>query len=151
VPRQALAVPVAPGELVDKITILQIKRSRISAADRLAHVHDELGALQAVRARCLTGSPALLALAALLKSVNEQLWDVEDGLRDCERQGLFQARFIALARSVYHLNDNRARLKRQINELCGSELIEEKSYGAREDPLAADQPIVLPAQEVVVC
>ena len=90
----------------------------------------ELAALQTARCASVAESPALAALVAALKAVNESLWDIEDRIRDCERAGDFGAAFIALARSVYRTNDERAGLKRRINELLGSELFEEKSYAA---------------------
>jgi len=126
--RQPLQVEIAPGELLDKITILEIKRARIADPAKREHVLTELGVLQAARARALHEPPELAPLVTELQQVNEQLWDVEDELRCCEARQEFGPRFVELARSVYRLNDERARLKRQLNELCGSTLIEEKSY-----------------------
>ena len=123
-------VPVAPGELIDKITILQIKAERIADAAKRHNVGVELAALTAVRDGALAASPELSRLTAELKSVNEALWDIEDAIRDCERAQDFGPRFIELARSVYRQNDRRAALKRQVNELLGSQLIEEKSYAS---------------------
>jgi tetratricopeptide (TPR) repeat protein len=123
-------IPVAPGELIDKITILEIKTERIQDTVKLANVRTELAELTAARERCLPNSAELARLTGALKAVNEALWQVEDDLRECERARDFGPRFIQLARSVYQHNDRRAALKRQINELLGSRLIEEKSYAA---------------------
>ncbi len=124
----AIAVEVSAGELIDKITILEIKSERIADADQLRNVRSELAALVATRDRAVPASAELAALTRALKQVNESLWRIEDDIRDCERQKNFGAPFVALARSVYKTNDPRAALKRQINELLGSRLIEEKSY-----------------------
>jgi Flp pilus assembly protein TadD len=121
-------IPIAPGELIDKITILEIKTERIRDSAKLANVRAELAELTAARERCLPSSAELARLTGALKAVNEALWQVEDDLRECERARDFGPRFIQLARSVYQNNDRRAALKRQINELLGSWLIEEKSY-----------------------
>jgi hypothetical protein len=121
-------VPVSWGELIDKITILQIKRERLTGADALAHVAQELEALSAIAAPVLAGDETARTLAAQLKALNETLWDIEDRIRDKEAAGLFDADFVALARSVYQRNDQRAALKRELNRQLGSELVEEKSY-----------------------
>lgn len=126
--RPPLLVEISAGELVDKIAILRIKRERIADAGKRANVLRELTLLQAVRDRALEDSDELTALAGELQAINERLWDVEDALRDRERQSAFGEAFVALARSVYHLNDRRALLKRRINAHCGSTLVEEKSY-----------------------
>jgi hypothetical protein len=123
-----LRVEISAGELIDKITILQIKSERIRDAAKLGHVRAELAALLAANDGSLRPSAELTALRDELRSVNEALWTVEDELRLCERNQDFGSRFVALARSVYRHNDRRAALKRQINELLGSRLIEEKSY-----------------------
>jgi hypothetical protein len=129
----ALTVPISPGELLDKISILEIKSERIAeqldGAAKLANVRHELAVLCKVRGM-LSPSQALADLAFELKSVNEALWDVEDALRDCERRLKFGPHFVELARSVYRHNDRRAAIKRQINELLGSRLVEEKAYVA---------------------
>jgi hypothetical protein len=122
-----LLVEVAPGELLDKLTILEIKSERIADPHKRENVRTELAALVAAR-ETLEPSPRLAELVAQLKAVNEALWDIEDAIRLCERDGDFGPRFIELARSVYHTNDRRAALKRAINELLSSSLIEEKSY-----------------------
>jgi hypothetical protein len=123
-------VPIAPGELIDKITILQIKHERVRDAGKLVNIRRELAELQSVQGTAVLASPALGQLTAGLKEVNERLWDIEDDIRDCERNKDFGAKFIELARSVYFQNDRRAKLKREINELLGSEIVEEKSYQA---------------------
>jgi tetratricopeptide (TPR) repeat protein len=128
-----VVVEIALGELLDKITILEIKRERIADATKLRHVEVELAALQAVRQDTLAASEPLAALTGELKAANELLWRVEDDIRDCERRKDFGPRFIELARSVYRHNDRRAALKRQINELLGSLLIEEKAYAPYEE------------------
>ncbi|MEO1459105.1 MAG: DUF6165 family protein [Pseudomonadota bacterium] len=123
-----VTIEVAAGELVDKITILEIKTERIADAAKRANVARELETLVAARAAALPASEALETLTAALKRVNEALWQIEDDIRDCERAGDFTERFIALARAVYRTNDERAALKRRINDLLGSRLVEEKSY-----------------------
>jgi Family of unknown function (DUF6165) len=125
---RTVLVEIAVGELIDKLTILQIKSQRIREAEKLVHVYRELESLEAARVGSVAPSDALSLLTAELKEVNEVLWQVEDDIRLCERAGDFGARFIDLARSVYRHNDRRAALKRRINELVGSPLIEEKSY-----------------------
>jgi hypothetical protein len=123
-------VPIAPGELIDKITILQIKEERVRDEGKLVNIRRELAELQAVHVAAVPSSPGLEQLTAGLKEVNERLWDIEDNIRDCERSKDFGTKFIELARSVYFQNDRRAKLKRDINELLGSEIVEEKSYQA---------------------
>jgi hypothetical protein len=125
-----ILVEVAPGELMDKITILQIKSKRITDAEKLRNVRAELEVLEAARDGAMPPTAELGELTAQLKQVNESLWEIEDAIRDCEREQDFGPKFVELARSVYHSNDRRAALKRQINELLGSKLIEEKSYAA---------------------
>lgn len=120
-----LLAPVSWGELVDKITILEIKAARIADPAKLANIRHELQALTQVRDAKGIAPPALVSE---LRRVNEQLWDIEDLIRECEERGDFGPAFVALARSVYKTNDRRAALKRQINDAMGSELVEEKSY-----------------------
>jgi hypothetical protein len=117
-------IPVSPGELLDRLTILTLKAERIADPAKRANVRAELAGL----GRPLPASAELDRLAAELRSVNAALWDVEDALRACERRGDFGPAFVALARSVYTNNDRRAALKRQVNALLGSPLTEEKSY-----------------------
>ncbi len=121
-------VEVSAGELIDKLTILEIKLERIPDGNQLLNVRTELAALVASRDRAIPPSPELAALTRELKQMNESLWQIEDEIRDCERQKNFGAPFVELARAVYKTNDRRAALKRQINELLGSRLIDEKSY-----------------------
>jgi len=123
-----ILVEIAPGELIDKITILEIKTERIADPDKLNNVRVELEVLEKARDEAVEASPVLGDMAARLKKVNEVLWDIEDDIRDCERSQDFGPRFIELARSVYRSNDQRAAVKREVNELLGSKLIEEKSY-----------------------
>ena len=118
-------VPVSWGELLDKITILQIKTERMDDAAKRANVVTELTLLSEIAHKALVDAAAL---TADLKTVNETLWEVEDKIRDKELAQAFDAEFIALARAVYVTNDRRAELKRQINRLLGSRLVEEKSY-----------------------
>jgi len=125
---KSLKVEIAPGELIDKITILEIKSERMDDPAKLENVRRELEILSAIRDTKLTASGGLDELAAKLKNVNEKLWVIEDDIRDCEAAGDFGETFIGLARAVYQTNDERARLKREINVLLGSEIIEEKSY-----------------------
>ncbi len=127
---KGLSVEISPGELIDKITILEIKLERLADKAKLANVRAEHAILTAARAGAIETSAELDRLTAELKRVNERLWDIEDGIRDCERAKDFGEKFVALARGVYKNNDRRAELKRQINELLGSRLIEEKSYAA---------------------
>ena len=126
----AIAVDAAPGELIDKITILEIKAERIEDARKHANVTYELAVLSNARAAAIPPSPRLDELTDALRAVNEALWDIEDALRRCERDGDFGPRFVGLARSVYRTNDRRAALKREINELLGALIVEEKSYAA---------------------
>jgi hypothetical protein len=123
-------VPVSWGEVIDKITILRIKAGRITRPAALANVQTELQALEAIAASVLAGEPALQSLEARLATVNAGLWDVEDALRASEAAADFGPQFVALARSVYKLNDERAALKRTINDIVGSSIVEEKSYHA---------------------
>ena len=123
-------VPVGPGELIDKITILEIKREHLVDARQLANVQNELTLLEQSRTQFLPPSSELTRLTAALKSVNQTLWQIEDDIRACERAGDFGPKFVALARAVYHRNDERAALKREINQLLRSPVMEEKSYQA---------------------
>ncbi len=120
-------IEVSPGELIDKITILEIKARRIREPSRRANVGRELAALTAAAA-ALPRSQELNVLTNSLREVNETLWEIENDLRACEARGEFGPGFIALARAVYRTNDDRAELKRRINLLLRSRLIEEKSY-----------------------
>ncbi|MGE3642505.1 MAG: DUF6165 family protein [Beijerinckiaceae bacterium] len=121
--------PVSWGELIDKITILEIKAVRLDSPAAAANVRKELASLQTV-ARTLDGNEMLQSLKAQLKMINEALWQIEDDIRDKEAQKVFDDRFIELARSVYVTNDKRAAIKRDINALLNSAIVEEKSYKA---------------------
>ena len=123
-----VTIEIAPGELIDKITILEIKSERIADPAKLENVRVELETLAAARDRAIGPSAEIARLTADLKEVNEALWQIEDDIRDCERDGDFGETFIQLARAVYKTNDRRAALKRGINEALGSRLVEEKSY-----------------------
>jgi len=123
-----ISTPCSLGELVDKITILRIKAERIPDEEKLANVRRELALLERLaHERCPSGPPIDL-LTNKLAAVNARLWNIEDAIRACERNGDFGPRFVALARSVYGENDARAALKRAINTLANSALVEEKSY-----------------------
>ncbi len=126
----SIAVETSPGELIDKITILEIKAARIDDAEKLVNIRRELDALSATRSRCIPPSAALDELTDRLRGVNADLWDIEDDIRDCERAKDFGDAFVRLARAVYFTNDERAALKRAINDLLGAEIVEEKSYAA---------------------
>ncbi len=124
----AIKVDITPGELIDKITILEIKTQRIADAAKLKNIRKELDLLTRARDTALTPSPDLERLTAELRTANETLWTVEDDIRDCERKRDFGDAFVELARRVYKTNDRRAELKRAINELLGAAFREEKSY-----------------------
>ena len=121
-------VPIAFGELIDKITILEIKAERIGDPQKAVNIRNELDLLTAVLARFQVGDDGTGPLKAELKRINATLWDFEDQIRDCEREKDFGAEFIELARSIYRANDRRAAIKRQIDDLTGSAIVEEKSY-----------------------
>jgi uncharacterized protein DUF6165 len=121
-------IPISWGELLDKITILEIKSERLNAPSSLANVRRELQLLAEIAERVIEPEGKLLPLKRALKVVNEKLWDIEDRIRAKEADRAFDREFIELARSVYRNNDERGRLKRQINLLLNSELVEEKQY-----------------------
>jgi len=123
-------VEISPGELLDKITILEIKLERLTDRAKLVNVSRELDLLEAARAKAIPEDAEVERLFEELYGLNEALWEIEDDLRECEREGDFGPRFVALARSVYRTNDLRAEVKREINLTLGSSLIEEKSYTA---------------------
>ena len=127
---EEILVPVAPGELIDKITILRLKAERIADAEKLRNVAHELALLAGLAARALPATPALVALEAELQEINAGLWDVEDAIRAADARGDFGPDFVALAQAVYRMNDRRAAAKRRINLLLGSAIVEEKSYHA---------------------
>lgn len=123
-----IQVPVSYGELIDKITILEIKSARMSDTAKLANVRHELELLNATWKQAPAAATDIADLWAQLRTVNERLWVVEDDLRILEKAQRFDAEFVRLARSVYFENDERARVKREINHRLGSTLVEEKSY-----------------------
>ena len=123
-----LLVPISPGELIDKITILEIKSARMTDAAKLHNVRTELTALTETWRASAYSAVDISTEWAGLRDVNSQLWDIEDHIRDKERDGAFDAGFIELARAVYVTNDERAAIKRRINTRLGSALVEEKSY-----------------------
>jgi len=124
-----IEVPVSWGELVDKITILQIKSDRMRDEAKLANVRKELTLLSEKLGENASNAD-VVRLTAELYSVNTALWEIEDDIRECENVGDFSEKFVGLARSVYITNDKRSELKREINAVLGSALIEEKSYQA---------------------
>jgi hypothetical protein len=123
-----LHVPVSPGELLDKITILRIKSQRIHDAAKVANVRLELDLLERTWATLGVATQQVASDEQALQAVNERLWDIEDRIRAKEAAGSFDQDFIALARAVYHHNDERAALKKRVNVALGSRLVEEKSY-----------------------
>jgi hypothetical protein len=123
-----LLVPISPGELIDKITILEIKSQRMTDAAKLHNVRTELSLLTETWKASAYSATDISAEWAGLRDVNGQLWDIEDRIRDKEREDRFDAEFIELARAVYVTNDERAAIKKRINMRLGSLLVEEKSY-----------------------
>jgi hypothetical protein len=123
-----ILVPISPGELLDKITILRIKSQRIGNAAKLANVRLELDLLERTWRDSGCAIAAIAADEAALQGVNEKLWDIEDRIRDKEAAGEFDADFVGLARAVYFTNDERAAIKKRINLALGSRIVEEKSY-----------------------
>ena len=127
-PNSIILAEISIGELIDKITILEIKEAKIDDPAKLANIRHELAKLRDTRREVISSSKSVAKIASALKDVNEALWDIEDKIRDCERKGDFGSTFVELARSVYQTNDKRATLKRQLNEILNSTIIEEKSY-----------------------
>jgi hypothetical protein len=123
-----IKVPVSPGELLDKITILRIKAQRMRDAEKLKNVRLELASLEQTWSASSYATLDIAAEVEALHQVNERLWVIEDDIRDQERAQAFDARFIELARAVYFENDERAAIKRRINVRLGSSIVEEKSY-----------------------
>ena len=123
-----ILVPVSFGELLDKIAILQIKSERMSDPAKLANVRNELSALEKTWLAHPAAGGDVAELRAQLKEVNERLWEIEDDIRMKERAQAFDDEFVRLARAVYLENDDRARIKREINQNLGSAYVEEKSY-----------------------
>lgn len=125
-----IPVPISPGELLDKISILELKTERIDDPQKRANVEREFDLLTGLWHAEASETGDITRMRTELKSLNETLWDIEDEIRDCERRDDFGDRFIELARGVYKTNDQRAALKRRINEALGSTILEEKSYKA---------------------
>ena len=123
-----ILIPISPGELLDKITILEIKSERIESAEKKANVNNELSMLTKVWTDAVTEDPEITTMRSELKKINEALWDIEDDIRDEERARRFSEKFIELARSVYVTNDQRADVKKRINVYLKSDIVEEKSY-----------------------
>jgi hypothetical protein len=129
-PTMLIQAPISLGELIDKITILEIKAVNIGDAAKLKNVTHELNILNEKVSSLLDadGQAKLAPLKQALKDINQELWIIEDDIRDCEYAKDFSDKFIQLARAVYVTNDKRAKVKKDINLAFGSELIEEKSY-----------------------
>jgi hypothetical protein len=125
---QDILVPLSPGELLDKITILRIKAARMTDAAKVANVRLELSLLEKTWRESVDARVDVSAEERALAAVNERLWLIEDDIRDKERAQAFDARFIELARAVYVENDERAAIKKRINLKLGSRIVEEKSY-----------------------
>ena len=123
-----IRIPISPGELLDKITILQIKAERIADPAKVANVKTELEMLEKVWREAVSDDDVIRALSTELKSVNEALWEIEDDIRDEERNKRFGEDFIELARAVYVTNDERANAKKKVNLHLNSSIVEEKSY-----------------------
>lgn len=126
--QSAIQIPISPGELLDKISILDIKQAAITDSAKRHNVMRELNALNDARRHHIPDTEAIQLFYQQLKTVNQTLWDIEDAIRDCERAKDFSDQFIKLARSVYITNDQRAQLKKEINQHLGSTIVEEKSY-----------------------
>jgi Family of unknown function (DUF6165) len=124
----SILLEVSPGELIDKMTILEIKLEKMSSPQQLANVRREYDLVHRTFAERVASAPALLDLIAKLKAANAALWDIEDDIRAHERDKNFGESFVQLARAVYRTNDERAAIKRRINALLNSALVEEKSY-----------------------
>ena len=125
---QDILVPISPGELLDKITILRIKSERMEDPAKLANVRLELNLLEKTWQETVGAAGDVSADERALKNVNERLWDIEDRIRDKEAVQTFDRDFIELARAVYIANDERAAIKKRVNQKLGSRIVEEKSY-----------------------
>mgnify|MGYP006082757711 CR=1 FL=1 len=121
-------IPISWGELFDKITILQIKNENLTSKSALENVEREFKQLRSILIKNFPARADAEQLETELRQINKKLWDIEDRIRDKERNTSFDDEFIQLARSVYIVNDERSRIKRRINEIFGSEFVEEKSY-----------------------
>jgi len=123
-----ILVPISPGELLDKITILRIKSARMTDPAKLDNVRHELAVLEQTWSRAVPNAAQLAGDEHALETVNTRLWDIEDRIREHEAGRRFDASFIELARAVYVTNDERAAIKKRINVALGSKIVEEKSY-----------------------
>lgn len=123
-----ILVATAPGELIDKITILRLKSERIADPAKLENVRHELAVLTATADRAIPKSDTVQALWDELYGINADLWVIEDDIRACDARGDFGPEFVRLARAVYQTNDRRAAVKKRINLALGSAIVEEKSY-----------------------
>jgi len=121
-------VPISPGELVDKITILEIKKEFITEDSKLKNINHEYNLLMQIYLDKVSKTEGIDKLKIQLKEINLELWKIEDNIRDCERDKSFSGIFVELARSVYFTNDKRSQIKLEINLLLNSKLVEEKSY-----------------------
>ena len=121
-------VPISPGELVDKITILEIKKEFIKNDNKIKNINHEYDLLMKIYTTQISETDGISELKNKLKEINLELWKIEDDIRDCEREKSFSDTFIELARSVYFTNDRRSKVKLEINLLLNSNLVEEKSY-----------------------
>jgi hypothetical protein len=137
-----IRAPISVGELIDKITILQIKLERLDGPGA-RNVAKELAVLNQARTSAHLNEPEIAPLMIRLRAVNGELWDIEDRIRHLEARKDFGPRFIETARSVYRLNDSRAAIKRLINVASDSDIIEEKSYGLNGEALPADKNAAL--------
>ena len=126
--KSAILIEASPGELLDKISILEIKAERITDKAKLANINHELSVLTKVKGDSIATDAVLDALFVELRAVNAKIWNIEDAIRDKERVKSFDAEFVELARSVYINNDHRADIKRRINTHFDSAIVEEKSY-----------------------
>ena len=125
---EQISVPISPGELLDKISILEIKSERMTDEEKLSNVRRELALLNSTWSTRVAADDTVLRIHSELKNINEALWEIEDNIRDKERLREFDERFIELARSVYFTNDKRAAAKKALNVHLDSEIVEEKSY-----------------------
>ncbi len=130
----SISIPISVGELIDKLTILEIKHERIRDPAKRSNVERELRTLTEIWHASACGEVSVEPERQRLKAVNAELWDIEDRIRGKEAREEFDEEFIRLARSIYRLNDRRAGIKRALNAALGSELIEEKSYAGEPDP-----------------
>ena len=121
-------IPISPGELVDKITILEIKKEFIVDVNKLKNINHEYDLLMQIYNNDVSITDGVDELKTKLKNINLSLWKIEDDIRDCERDKIFDNTFVELARSVYFTNDKRSKVKLEINLLLNSSLVEEKSY-----------------------